>query len=250
MQIPDQSILYFGLLNFALALIFLALTQLSSVNFGGTSAWFKPFKFALSICAYSLTIVWLTSYLSPSLSLVVFNWSVIVCLGFEILYITIQAGKGQASHFNLSSSLHAAMYALMAGAATAVSLGTGFIAFRFFTEDFPALSAIELRSIQIGLVLFVIFSLQGFVMGSRLTHTVGGTDGSLGVPILNWSRNHGDLRISHFLGMHALQTMPLLGFFVFTASWQLYLSAGLYTALTVYTLVQALKGKPLFQNRP
>ena len=30
------------------------------------------------------------------------------------------------------------------------------------------------------------------------------------MPLTQWSRDHGDLRIPHFLGMHAWQLLPLL----------------------------------------
>ena len=99
--------------------------------------------------------------------------------------------------------------------------------------------------IRLALLFFVIFALEGGAMAAMLRHTVGGTDGSRGIALLNWSRGHGDLRIAHSLGMHALQLFPLFGYYIAKNSMATKAFAFLYVITVVAVLVEALMGLPL-----
>jgi hypothetical protein len=243
LKFRNEPLFYFGMICLALAIIFILFTTTTSVKIAGVNAWFKPFKFALSIALYSLTMAWYAYYL-PSFNIKLFNWTVIILLGFEVIYISIQAARGQLSHFNLSTPFYSMLYGLMALAATAVTLYTAYIAILFFRNEFPNLPVYYLWSIRIALILFVIFSLEGFVMGSRLSHTIGGEDGGRGLPIVNWSKEFGVPRIAHFIGMHALQVLPMLSFYLLKNTKSTIAAGIVYGILALVTLLQALNGKP------
>ena len=250
LQTRNEPLFYFGLICLILAVVFLLLTQFTTRQIMGVNAWSKPFKFALSITLYAWAMAWFCYYLMPAFNPVSFNWAVIGLLGFEIGYIALQAGRGQLSHYNQSSPLYAKLYSLMALAATAVTLYTAYVGILFFVRSFPGLPNYYVWSIRIGISLFVIFSLEGAVMGGRMSHTIGGPDGGNGLPIVNWSRQYGDPRVAHFIGMHALQVLPIVAWYLLKDLKITLLFGALYAALAVFTLVQALNGRPLFaQNR-
>ncbi len=242
LKFRNETLFTFGLACFIASIVFLGLSKLTNTQVMGVSAWFKPFKFAASTMFYAWSMAWYCHYLQ-NVNITLFNWSVIILLGFEIFYIALQAGRGQLSHYNVSSPMYAALYSMMALAASAVTLYTAYIGLLFFAHDFPDLPTSYIWSIRLGIVIFVIFSFEGFVMGSRMTHTIGGADGGNGIPILNWSTKFGDPRVAHFIGMHALQVLPILSYYLLK---EMKLTIGLgalYAALAVLTLLQALQGK-------
>ena len=244
LKLRNEALFYFGILCFLLALIFFILSRTTTTEVLGINAWIKPVKFSLSLAIFSWTMAWYTHYLGPSTGITLYSWGIIVFLGFEIVYIAYQAGKGQLSHFNVNTPFHSFMYSMMAIAATIVTIWTAYIGMRFFQGEFPALPDYYLWAIRLGIILFVVFSFEGFVMGSRLSHTIGGPDGGNGLPFLNWSKTFGDPRIAHFIGMHALQVLPILAYYLFKNVQLTVGFAVLYGLLAVLTLIQALNGLP------
>ena len=244
----NEVLFWFGLANLVTAIILITLSFTKPVTFAGTNAWHKPLKFALSTLIFSWSMGWYTGYLGTGQGIVAFNWIIVITLGFEVGYIALQAGKGMASHYNVSSPLYSFLFTLMAFAASLATIATAYIGILFFTGAFPDLPGYYVWAICIGIVLFVIFSFEGFLMGAAGAHTIGGADGSPGLPFLNWSRKFGDARVAHFIGMHALQVLPLLAFFLFKDT-KLTIGVGiLYAALAVFVLIQALQGRPLFRG--
>ena len=177
-----------------------------------------------------------------------FNWTVIILFGFELAYIIFQASKGQLSHFNFDTRLYAILYSLMGLAAVVVSLYTAYIGFLFFTQSFPDLPRHYIWAIRLGILIFVVFSFEGALMSSQMSHSIGAINDNSNWWIIGWSKTVGDLRVSHFIGMHALQLLPFLSFYIFKDTKATIIISLLYAALATTTLVQALDGKPIFMQ--
>jgi hypothetical protein len=244
----NETLFFFGLICLVLSFAFLLFTKISNTQVYNVNAWFKPFKFAFSTFLFAWAMAWYCYYL-PSFNINIFNWTVIILLGFEIFYIAFQANKGQLSHYNISTPVYSALYSLMALAASAVTLYTAYIGFLFFINDFPNLPNYYLWAIRLSIILFVIFSFEGFAMGSRFNHSVGALNDNSNWFILGWSKTVGDLRVSHFIGMHALQFLPILSYYVLKNTKLTIAISILYGLLALLTLIQAIQGKPLFGQK-
>jgi len=248
LKFRNETMFYFGFACLVLSVLFLILAKTTTTQVYGVNAWYKPFKFAFSTLTFAWAMGWYCAYL-PNFNVSLFNWTVIILLGFEIAYIALQAGKGQLSHYNLSTPVYAALFSMMALAASAATLYTAYVGFQFFSNDFPALPTYYLWAIRLSIVIFVIFSFEGFAMGSTLNHSVGAHNDNSNLFIMGWSKTVGDLRVSHFIGMHALQVLPVLSFYVLKNTKLTILMAIIYGLLALSTLIQALKGKPLFGGK-
>ena len=243
----NTLLFWFGLVNLITAVVLILFSFFKPIDFAGTNAWYKPIKFTLSTAILAFSVGWYSGYLPNGRDIDVVSWIILITLAFEVLYITWQASKGQASHYNQSSPFYAFMFSLMAMAASIATIAVGYIGIKFFTYPIDNIPGYYLWAIRFGFILFVIFSFEGFVMGAKMSHTVGAEDGVKGVPFLNWSISHGDLRIAHFIGMHALQVLPLLALYLLKSTKLTIVMVLIYTLLAVFILITALRGNSLMK---
>jgi hypothetical protein len=220
----------------------------------GINPWIKPIKFAASIAIYALTMGWLLYELPlKEKAHRRVSFTLAGTLVIEIALITMQAARGVTSHFNNTTAFDAAIFSVMGAAITLNILVAAYVALKFWNTE-AEIPAPYLWGIRIGLTIFVLASLEGFVMVSHSAHGVGAPDGGPGLPLLNWSTRGGDLRVAHFFGMHALQVLPLSGYLLttpraesFTSHATRWAQAGgaVYALLALLLFLWAMAGRPL-----
>ena len=242
----NYPLFLFGLINLLLGLLCMVLIIITDSQILGISSWIKPSKFFISSTIYCWTMLWFLRYLPTKKANTVFSWMVILVLTFENGYILWRASRGELSHFNTSSATSIMLFGLMGIAIGILTSWTAFINLQFFIIRLPQLKKSYLWGIRLGLFIFVFFAFSAYIMAANLSHTVGAADGGEGIPYLNWSKNFGDLRIAHFMGMHALQIIPFLAYFLFKKSWQTILFSFAYFLLNFWVLYNALNGEGLF----
>ncbi len=218
----------------------------------GINSMIKPIKFALSIWVYSWTMALILNYVTNTQKVKIYSWVAVVCMTFEQIAITFQALRGELSHFNRANIFGIILFSLMGVFILTITLWTVHITYVFIKQKTYDLSPAMVLSIKIGLIYFVTFSLFGGYVSSLKGHTVGAADGSRGLWLLNWSTLFGDLRVAHFFGIHALQVIPMFGYWV---SGKFHISISLkaiwafsivYLAFVLLTMIQAMAGLSLF----
>ncbi|WP_111768236.1 hypothetical protein [Nakamurella deserti] len=187
----------------------------------GAPIWAKPLKFSLSIAVYAWSLAWLIDQLPRARRTAWWlGTAVAVLLGVEQVIIVGAVLRGTTSHFNGGSPVDAALYAVMGLAISAVWVITLVLGLMVFRRPGP--DRARTLAVRAGVVVALIGMAVAFLMtaptGAQIeaggtvvgAHTVGVADGGPGLPLLGWSTVAGDLRIPHFVGMHALQGLPLL----------------------------------------
>jgi len=248
----NPALYYTGWLNVALAALALTLLPFDHRVVTGLAVWFKPLKFSFSIIAYAWTLGWLLATLPAPAQPGVRRLSggIALSMAVEQAVIFAQAARGTTSHYNTASALDGALFGLMGWFILVNALMT-FWALYLAWRYRPQGAAGYVWGLRLGLLVFVAGSLLGGVMIRLNQHTVGAPDGGPGLPGLGWSTRAGDLRAAHFLGMHALQAIPLLGWALSRwvprrAAALTWAGAALYATAVAGLLALALAGRPLW----
>lgn len=190
----------------------LAAMGLDGRTLNGINVWIKPLKFEVSLALHLLSVAWLMLFLPERRGgrlVRVLAYAMAGAAFFEIAYIALQASRGEASHFNVSTPIAGLMYTLMGIGAVALVATSGWIGALILRHGETSRPIV----LAAGLGLVLGSALGGFFgafMSSQLGHWVGGDRTDLGgLPVFGWSRTDGDLRVAHFVGLHLIQAVPI-----------------------------------------
>ncbi|MEO9032257.1 MAG: hypothetical protein ABI285_03385 [Ginsengibacter sp.] len=243
----NAALCYFGWLMFLGFIFSFVASFFDSRIILGINAWIKPMKFYLSITIMTWTIGWLAWYLKYEKKVKIYSWVLVLAMTIEMIIISFQAARGQRSHFNVSSAFNAMLFTIMGISITIFAVWTAYICVLFFMQKEFDISNAYLLSIKLGLILFVLFAFEGWVIVGNLGHTIGAADGSPGLPFVNWSKRYGDLRVAHFFGMHALQILPLTGYYLARKTSHVIVFAIVYFLFVTILLLLAIGGIPFIK---
>jgi hypothetical protein len=237
----------------------------------GAPAWMKPLKFAVSIAIYGGTLLWLLTFIPDRPRLVkALSWGLALGFAFEMVLIAMQAARGTTSHFNEATAFDAAVWRVMGATIVVMWLLNAVVALLLARRRFASPPIVW--GVRLGLVVALAGMAVAFLMAQPTpaqealadatgaspivgAHAVGVADGGPGLPVVGWSTTGGDLRVGHFVGLHALQGLPLIGLTLvrFGPTWLslrdrsrlVAIAAAVWIGVTALLTWQALRGQSL-----
>lgn len=239
----------------------------------GAPIWAKPFKFSVSFVAYCLTLAWMLTLLTRGRRIGRWAGHVVVLTSLvEMVIITVQVVRGKRSHFNTATAFDSALWNTMGMTIVVLWAATLVIAVLLLRTRIA--DRAEALAVRGGLLIALAGAALGFLMtlpsesqqavgnldasDAIGAHSVGVPDGGPDMALTGWSTTGGDLRAPHFVGMHALQLIPLvlMALVLLAPRFAPLRDAGVrlrlvrvavagYAALVALITWQALRGQPL-----
>lgn len=233
----------------------------------GAPVWVKPLKFCLSAALYVLALAVLLRPLGRSRLATAVGYGVGGILVAEVVLIAMQAARGVASHFNVSTPFDSMVFSAMGAMIAGLWVLTLVAAVALLRTPQPD------RTWKTATAWALVIALAGGAVGYLMTmptpeqvagfatapplvvgaHTVGARDGGPGLPFVGWSTTGGDLRVPHFWGLHGLQALPLLALALSRVTRLtdrqrrrlVTVGGAAYAGVLGVLLQQALRGQPL-----
>lgn len=237
----------------SLTIILAGLMIIDPRMLGTEMTWLKPFKFAVSFAVLFGTLALFTRQLSQGHRYGLIATGSVAASGaaflFEMAYIIGQAARLEHSHFNDSTPFNEAMYGLMGLGASMLMASIFAVGALVLLDRSASIGRATRLSIVLGAVITAVLTtwIGGELAGNGRFIGTPSADAAV-IPFLGWSMEVGDLRPAHFLSLHALQFLPLFGWYIDRRGFDVrlvWVTGGLYGLLTVVVFFQALSGAPL-----
>jgi hypothetical protein len=194
----------------------------------GESVWLKPLKFGFAMGVYTLTLAWLLGKLTKGRRLGWWLGTVFAVAGvLDVGAVAYAAANGTFSHFNQNTDPVARTVQtvfsfgifplLLTSLIIAILLLFQRVGDRTLTRALRAGLGLAVASMVVALWLSTssgatprtVTDANGHQVPMIGAHGIGDPDGN-GMPVTHWSTTGGDLRVPHFIGMHAIQVLLLI----------------------------------------
>lgn len=266
-----QPLFWNGIIMTVITVAILPLLFLDTRTLLGANVWIKPLKFTLSVGLYSMTTVWVMVKFLKGWK---FNGKIQMALTItsfiEIVLITLQASRGEMSHFNITTVWNQIIFSIMG-----VSISIFWVLHLWMGYNIFKKESIS-RSIKESLVWGMVIAGFGMVIGFFMTsprpdqleamkqgifvasgsHQFGSGDPGAGILFFGWSTKLGDMRVPHFFGMHVMQVFVFLAAYLMNKQDSILnqtlvrILGVLFLLINLFMVLQTLNGESIFHFNP
>ncbi|MEJ3657686.1 hypothetical protein WEH80_32455 [Actinomycetes bacterium KLBMP 9759] len=187
------------------------------------SVWAKPFKFSVSFVIYGATLAWMLSQVRKAPRTMWTLGTAFAVTGFvDVGFIVLQAARGTYSHFStapdpinvIGQQIFQSGVIGLFGVSMVLAVMLLFQRVTDSAMTWALRAGIGLAALGMGVAFYIVGATTTDThdvpdaYGNTVTlagqHGIGVPEGH-GMPITNWSVQGGDLRVPHFIGLHAVQ---------------------------------------------
>ncbi|PJZ47261.1 hypothetical protein [Leptospira brenneri] len=266
-----QPLFWNGIFMAGLTIAILPLLFLDTRTLLGTQIWIKPLKFTLSVGLYSFTTAWVMFIFLNDWKYSYRTQMILTITSFiEIVFITLQAARGEASHFNISTLWNQIVFSVMGTSISIFWLFHLWVGYQIFRKKAIPHSVKESLVWGLGIAGFAMIiaffmtsprpeqleSMKQGIFQTSGSHNFGTGDPGKEIFFFGWSTKLGDMRVPHFFGMHVMQIFVFLSAYLMKKvdSVQNQITTRftgiLFLLITVFMVIQTLNGESVFHLNP
>jgi hypothetical protein len=239
----------------------------------GLNPWIKPIKFELSAIIFLATMALILRTLGSTgrwpRARGWMGWGFGLCMTIENTIIAFQSLRGVRSHMNVTTLTDGLLFGAMG---LFIALNTVLVGWllALWLMTRKIVRPVVAWGVGLGLAFQLAAAAEGVRIVINAGHVVGpvdaaagsamrqhiALDGGPGLPFLNWSTIHGDLRVAHFFALHALQFLAIVALLLAATRLTNRVQVALLCALTAayaagvwWTFAQAINAVPLVSLR-
>jgi len=240
-QLKRNSIFFwYGIINFVLFFFCLGFSLFDDTQVLGKNAWLIPMKYYFSIGIFIWSIGVCLHYLNNEVQRSFLTWGLLVTTFLQTSGILFQSLRGVSSFFKQNTPFDDLIFNFQIVNYFVFFILMVVITYLFYFQKKNSKSQHFTWGIRLGLVIF----LTGLSIGFYMMLVYGNFESVKDSTILN--KKQGNLIIPFFLGIHGLQIIPLLSYYIFQSKRQVVNFTWLYFIIMVVFLFMAFINLKIF----
>lgn len=236
----NSTLFWYGILNFVCVIFCIGFSLFDDTQVLGKNAWLNPIKYYFSIGIFIMSMAWYLYFLNNVIQRNILIWGFLLTTFIQTSIVLLQSIRGVSSFYNLNTPFDKMVFGIQTISQIIFILLMVVTTYSFYFQKKNSKSQHFTWGIRMGMVIFLI----GLLIGIYMIKVNVNNESILGINILY--KKHGNLKIPFFLGIHGLQIIPLLSYYIFQSKRQVLNFTLLYFIMMVVFIFMAVIDLKIF----